>query len=182
MLALLLLRAAAEILGEGLCSPLLSPTPGGAPVPLQRVPVCRPAWEKGGHVLISVPMCVLVCMDAGTWCKPQIWAETGSLHARGAGHSRSPAGGLPVRTKPCVPTHVPSAFLTTRNRHIENHVVHVAGSVGMPSHTRASLPATASLRIRLPLPHTSVYLCAGASACMSDPACPRLRERRSSPF
>lgn len=51
----------------------------------------------------------------------------------------------------CVPTDVPSAFLTTRNQSTENHVVHVASSAGVPSYTCAGLLATA-------LPCTSIYL------------------------
>lgn len=180
-------------------------------------------------------MCVLVCVGAGTRYEPHVWAEMGSWHTPHAGHGGSPAGSVPTHAKPCVPTHVPSAFLTMHNQRTDNHVVHVADGVGVPLHTHASLVATVPLcmfiylccacpsafavhihlplpcmsiylcharpsifamhihlplpytsiyamHVHLPVPCTSIYLCAGASTCVLDLACPRLREHGSSPF
>lgn len=93
-------------------------------------PICGPAQDKGGCLLSTfVPMCVLVCMNAATWCQPQIWAETDLLHTPATGHCVSAAGRVPTCTKPRVPTAVPSAFLTLHNWHTENHAVGVAGDV-----------------------------------------------------
>lgn len=112
-------------MAEGLCSPPLSPIFGGVGPHLWICP------GQGGlpAFYIRARVCVLVCMNAATWCQPQLWAETDPLHTPATGHCVSAAGRVPTCTKPRVPTAVPSAFLTLHNWHTENHAVGVAGDV-----------------------------------------------------
>lgn len=122
---------------------------------VERGPIHGSAWDKGGCLLTSVPMCVLVCTGARTWCQLQIWAAMGSLHTPVSGHCVSAAGSVPMGTKPHVPTAVPSAFFTLQDWHTENraaagaaadvHMLLAAVSLCTSSHLGQAHPPTFGL-------------------------------------